>query len=171
MCCPCRPTCPPTRQGDATANFSPPSVEVQLELQETKTFTVTVQTQGTPALGNGLEPAQVTPSEVTLTGSRANIDRVTKVVVFVDVDGKSGTQQGLRPPVALDSNGQDVKGLTFDPASVQVVVPIKLLLNYKQVPVRVQIVGQPAAGYRISSFSPDPTNVTLCCTPSALEVG
>jgi YbbR domain-containing protein len=52
---------------------------------------------------------------------------------------------------------------------VQVVVPIRLLLNYRVVPVRVPVLGQPSSGYRVSSITVDPTNVTVCCSPSLLE--
>src|SRR5206468_7163293 len=92
--------------------------------------------------------------------------RATHVVVQVDVDGKASTQQGLKAPVALDANGQEVKGLAFDPPTVQVVVPIKLLLNYKAVPVRVPLLGQPAPGYGVSLIAIDPTNVAVCCSPN-----
>jgi YbbR domain-containing protein len=159
----------PSKRGDLTINFSPNRVQVQLELQVTRVFTVSVQVNGTPAFGYKPEPAKVTPDRVSVTGSQEAVGRVVKVVVPVDIEGKAGTQQGSKTPVALDANGQEVKGLTFEPATVQVEVPMKLLLNGKAVAVRVPIVGQPAAGYSVSSVIITPTNVTVCCSPSEIE--
>jgi YbbR domain-containing protein len=97
------------------------------------------------------------------------VGRISKVIVQVDIDGKQGTQQGSKALTALDSNNQEIKGLTFDPPTVQVSVPIKLLLNYKTVAVRAPVVGQPAPGYRVSAINLDPTNVTVCCSPTLLD--
>lgn len=157
------------RAGEISVQFNPPKVEVQLALQVSRIMSVTVQINGTPAFGYGLETAQVTPQQVKVSGDKEAVDRIAKVVAIVDVDGKAGTQQGSKLPVALDAAGQEVKGVTFTPPTVEVVVPVKLLLNYKAVPVRAPIVGQPAPGYRVSSITLDPTNVTLCCEPSLLE--
>jgi YbbR domain-containing protein len=152
-----------------TVRFSPENVQVQIEELITRDFPVEVRLVGTPALGYGTEPAQVTPGSVTLTGAPDAISRVANVVVLVDIEDKAGTQQGTRAPVALDQAGQQIEGIEFKPATVDVVVPIQLLLNYRVVAVRVPVLGQPAAGYRVSAITHDPTNVTVCCKPEELE--
>lgn len=154
---------------DVRVNFSPQFVQLQLEVQVSKTMSVEVQMLGTPAFGYGLETAQVRPNEVTASGPQESVDRVARVLVEVDVDDKAATQQGSKSLVAFDANGQEVTGLTFDPETVEVVVPITLLLNNRAVPVSVPVIGQPAPGYRVSTITVEPTNVTLCCSPSLLE--
>ncbi len=153
----------------ANISVRPPTVQVQLEVQASRRFPVTVKINGTPAFGYGIEPAQVDPEEVTVTGSRDAVGRVAEVVVLVDVDQKAGTQQGLVAPIALDANGVRVEDVAFSPDRVQVVVPIKLLFSYKVVPVTVPVLGQPAAGYVVSSVVYTPTTVTVCCSPGLLE--
>jgi YbbR domain-containing protein len=108
---------------------------------------------------------QVDPSEVSITGPAETMDRVSEVVVQVNVGGEATTQQGLTRPVALDANGQIVQGLTFEPESVQVVVPIELLLSYKVAAVRPNVAGNPAPGYSVVAIIPDPRSVTICCAP------
>ena len=157
------------RARDVSVTFSPKTIQVQLEVQVTRSYTVSVQTLGTPAIGYGLEPAGAKPDQVQVTGSQDAISRVARVVAQVDVEGKAGTQQGARPLMALDASGQEVKGITFEPTTVNVVAPIKLLLNYKVVPVRVPLQGQPATGYQVAVISFDPTTVTVCCSPRVLE--
>jgi YbbR domain-containing protein len=135
----------------------------------TQVFTVTARVIGTPAFGHGQEPAQVTPDQVSVTGTDEAVSRIVQVVVPVDIEGKTSTQQGVRAPVALDDDGNQVEGLTFEPATIQVVVPIKLLFNYRVVPVYVPVEGSPAPGYRVAEIRYDPSNVTICCAPNELE--
>lgn len=166
---PVRADLDPGIANSVTLDFSPRTLQVQLELQATRVFSLEVQTAGTPAFGFGLEPPQATPSQVQVSGSQEVLSRVQKVIVPVDVSSTSATYQGLKAPVALDAAGKEVTGLTFTPATIQVVVPVKLLLNYKPVPVRVPVQGQPASGYRVSAIAIDPTNVTVCCSPGVIE--
>lgn len=154
---------------EVNIRFNPSNVQVQIALQSSRVLSVSVETQGTPAFGYALETSQVSPSEVKVSGNQDDVVRISRLVATVDVDGKAGTQQGTKVPLALDANGQEIKGLTFDPATVEVAVPMKLLLNYKTVPVRAPLVGQPAPGYQVSSIEQDPTNVTVCCSPTVLE--
>ena len=150
----------------ANISVAPRSVQVQLEVQATRSFSVTAQVIGTPAFGYSVDPAQVDPSQVSVTGPENDVNRIAKVVVTVDVEQKAATQRGFKTPVALDSAGQEITGLTFQPPAVQVVVPIKLLVSYRLVPVHVPIVGNPAPGYSAYEIKLDPSNVTICCAPS-----
>jgi YbbR domain-containing protein len=146
----------------------PRSVQVQLEIQATRVYTVAANIVGAPAFGYSVEPPQVEPSQVKITGSESDINRIAQVLVTVDIEQRAATQRGFKNPVALDASGQEVTGLTFEPATVQVVVPIKLLLNYKLVPVHVPVVGNPAPGYSAFEIKLDPTNVTICCAANEI---
>ncbi|MEO8285694.1 MAG: CdaR family protein [Chloroflexota bacterium] len=151
-------------------NFSivPRTIQVQLEVQSTRVFPIDVKVSGTPAFGWGADPAQVDPAQVEVTGPESDVNRIAELVVSVDVQDKAGTQSGFKTPLALDGAGKEITGLTFTPATVKVVVPIKLLLNYKLVPVRVPLLGNPAPGYSAFEIKLDPTNVTICCAASGV---
>ncbi len=155
--------------GSLSANTDPHNVQVQLEVQVTQVYTVQVQLSGKPAFGFKYETPQVEPDKVRATGSKDAIDRIKKIALGVDIDEKTATQQGLKSPIALDAEGKEIKGITFDPPTVQVSVPIKLLFIYKTVPVSVPLTGQPASGYRVSSISYDPNTATVCCSSDVLE--
>ena len=152
-----------------SVQISPDTVQVQIEEQVTRDLPVAVRLTGTPAFGYGAEPPQANPATVRVRGIPDAVSRIESVIVNVDIEDKAGTQQGSRAPVALDGSGEPVENVTFEPQSVEVVVPIKLLLNYKVVPLRVPVPGQPAPGYRVSAITYDPTNVTVCCRPDILE--
>ncbi|MEO6457315.1 MAG: CdaR family protein [Chloroflexia bacterium] len=157
------------RMGAAQVTLSPRTVQVQLEAQTSTQQVVTAKTNGTPAFGYALEPAEVKPGQVRVIGSKGAVARVAEVVVPVDVDEKAGTQRGLRTPVALDNEGNEIAGLSFEPEEVEVTVPIKLLFTYKVVTVRPQVIGQPAPGYSVLAITFNPTLVTACCRPDVLE--
>jgi YbbR domain-containing protein len=144
----------------------PASVQVLLEVRATQIYSVVVQVNGTPALGSGIEPPQVEPPQVRVTGTESAVARIDKVVVDVDVSDKTSTQSGDRTPLALDSSGNEINGLTFEPETVRVTVPIKPLYETKVVGVNVPIEGNPAPGYSVAEVLRDPTTVTICCAPT-----
>ncbi|HKP54465.1 MAG TPA: CdaR family protein [Chloroflexia bacterium] len=154
----------------SSVSLGPSSAQVQIEVEASREFPIQVQVTGTPAFGYGFDTAQAEPNIVTVTGPEDLVARVSKVIASVNVDEKAGTQRGSRPPIAVDENGSEVAGLTFDPAQVQVVVPIKLRFNYRVVGVRADTRGQPAPGYRVSAITTDPNTVTICCKPDVLDV-
>src|SRR5207302_2204964 len=110
--------------GAANVFVSPDSVQVQLEEQVGRNLPVTAQVVGQPAFGYKVETAQLDPAQVRVTGSKDDVGRAAKVIVRVEIEGSAGTRQGSRAPIALDADGKEIKGLTFDPQAVQITVPI-----------------------------------------------
>jgi YbbR domain-containing protein len=153
-----------------TFSVAPQNVQVQLELEASRVFPVTVLVTGTPAQNYGAEPAQVNPQQVTVSGPESAVSRIEQVVVSEDVSGTASTQSGYKSPVALDNAGKLVSGVTADPPTVQVVVPIQLYVATKLVPVHVPIIGNPAPGYSASQIDVNPKVVTICCAPSDVLV-
>lgn len=151
-----------------TVNVEPSQVQVQLQLQITEVFSIAVQLEGTPPLGYKFDPAQVTPRSVQVTGSQDAVSRISQVLVPVDIDGQTTRVQGSRTPRAVDADGRDVTGLTFEPANVQVLVPIEAYVRNKTVSVLPVVVGQPSPGYRVASLTADPNNVQICCSEEVL---
>ncbi|MDQ3706602.1 MAG: CdaR family protein [Chloroflexota bacterium] len=151
-----------------TINIDPREVQVQLQLQVTRVFSIAVEVEGTPPLGYKFDPAQVTPRSVEVTGPQDALDRISRVLVPVNIEGQTSRVQGSRNPRALDAEGRDVTGVTFEPATVQVLVPIETYVRSKSVGVLPSVLGQPAAGYRVVLLTADPNNVQICCTEEAL---
>jgi YbbR domain-containing protein len=61
----------------------------------------------------------------------------------------------------LNAEGQVVPRVTASPNIVHVVVPVEQWPGRKEVAVSVDLVGQPAAGYRLSSVRVNPSTVVL----------
>jgi YbbR domain-containing protein len=156
-------------QGSVDVSLFPRTVQVQLQAQVTQAFSISAQITGVPAFGGSSEPAQIDPAQVVVTGPDDAVGRIASVVAPVDVQGQVSNQRGFIAPVALDGNGQVIKDLTFEPATVEVVVPITTLDTNRVVSVNPQVVGQPAPGYRPSLITAEPNIVTICCTPGELQ--
>ena len=59
--------------------------------------------------------------------------------------------------------------VTLEPSSVRVVVPIVGMVPTKTVPVLLQVIGSPAAGFYVKSSVSDPVSVQLSGQPETLS--
>lgn len=158
-----------TQGGGLDVSINPANTQIQLEVEVSRDIQVQVQIAGTPAYGYGYDAPQATPGNVRVTGAEDAVARIAKLVTRVNIDDRAATVQGTREPVALDDAGNEIPGLTFEPARVQVVVPIRLGVLYKVVGVRADTRGQPAPGYRVAAITTEPNTITICCSPTVLS--
>jgi YbbR domain-containing protein len=63
--------------------------------------------------------------------------------------------------VAVDQQGEAVSGVNITPTEVSVTQPIFLQGGYRNVIVRVETVGQPADGYKLTNITVSPLNVVV----------
>ena len=128
-------------------------LKVSLEDMESKQVKVMVQTEGTPAEGYSVGVVEV-------TGGSSVIDRVNTVRVSINVNGASQDFSKRVEPVAYDTRGNRIKSstLTFSDSTIRVRAK---LLQKKKIPVKVQVSGEPAAGYEL---------VSADCLPEEIEI-
>lgn len=148
---------------------SPETLQVELDSRVRKRVPVALNILDSPPFGYELKQSQVKPTEVTVSGPENLVKRVESAQVNISVEGKQATVNGTQKPVPVDANGNAVQGVTLDPESVSIVVPIELQFGYKAVPVKPTIQGQPAAGYFMSSIKVNPATVTIVGDPSLLS--
>lgn len=149
-------------------SVEPDMVQVQLDSRARKTVPVEVKVMDSPPFGYELKAAQFKPAEVVVSGPENLVESVKVAVVQVSVEGKQATFNGTQKPTPTDSNGKEVTGVTLEPDSVSIVVPIELQFGYKAVPVKPAIKGQPAPGYFMSAIRVRPATVTIVGDPVAL---
>ncbi len=152
-----------------TVQVSPPSVQVRLDLLASKQVPLTAHVSGTPDFGYTMHEASVSTTTVTVSGLATLVSQVSRAEVEVNVDHRNTTASGGLDPVALDGSGVIISGVTFNPATVHVTVPIELSLNYRTVPVKFNVKGEPANGYRIESITVNPDIVTILGQPEVLS--
>lgn len=141
--------------------INPPSLRIQLDPLESKVMSVTVQILDAPAFGYDALPPVVTPPTVTVQGPATQVDLVAQLVAPVYLlNAKSQVERTVevRP---LNRQNQEVPGVTLGTNYVHVVVPVEQWPGRKEVAVRLNLVGQPAAGYRLSTVRAEPSTVVL----------
>lgn len=146
-----------------------PSLTIQLDRVAHKELPVAIKTIGQVAIGFESKPATVNPISVTVSGPQTQVDLVSEIMGTVDLlDAKSQVEQS-QPLKALNRQGRAVTGVTITPNIADIVVPIEQQRGLKTVAVRLELIGQPAYGYRLSTVKVEPSTVILQGDPQVID--
>lgn len=139
----------------------PETVHFVLEPLVTQRMPVELAVEGDAPRGYRKGTPEVEPNEVTISGPQSEMVKVAHVQASVNVSGIRETKRITIPVEAVDNNGDVISKVNITPRTVTVTQPITLEGGYRNVVVRVVTEGQPARGYRITSISVTPLNVTV----------
>lgn len=145
-------------------SLSPESVTVTLEELVSQDFMVQLEVAGEPAVGFQAGVPARNPSMVTVTGPESQVSQVVSVVTVLDISDANETIRMDFPVQAIDSQGENVAGLTITPDRIEVTQPITLLGGYRNMVVKVVTVGRVAGGYKMTNVSVSPPNVVVFST-------
>jgi YbbR domain-containing protein len=159
-----------------TANFNPVQVlevnpaEVNITLEKiaTKILDITLLQTGNLPISYEVDEAILSSETVELLGPESIINEVNDVVASIDLSSTTTTitrTVELRP---LDRRGNVIEGVSLNPASITVEVPIRQLVGYRNVFVKIVTTGTIAQGYHLTSLVVDPPSVTIYTSDPAL---
>ena len=147
----------------------PATVTVALEQRREKEVPVRAELAGSVPNGYRFLAAEMLPDFVTVIGPASKVELVDAAWVDVEIGGARSTVNLTQRAMPRDAQGQDVSGVQLDPAVVQITVPVEQVTSYKDVPVRIRIEGQPAAGYTVARYLASLPTATLVGTPQQLS--
>jgi len=147
----------PVRRGPVI----PELIEVTLEPLLTRTYPVNLDVTGDPAVGYQRGRIISEPSSVTVSGAESMVTQIEQVGASVDISGATESIERSVALVAVDQQGEPVSGVNITPAEVAITQPIFLQGGYRNVIVRVETVGQPANGYKLTNITVSPLNVVV----------
>ncbi len=151
---------------------SPVRVVVRLEEcieREVDVRTVVADPETVP-LGYEMGPPQVEPQKVTLRGPRSLVESVSEVVATVWLRGSKTAVESQVTPVALDAEARQVgDDVDLTPQTVNVMLPVMPLAEFRDLTVKARVVGAPAAGYWVSNISVEPAAVTVQGKPEVIR--
>jgi YbbR domain-containing protein len=101
------------------------------------------------------------PNQVQVTGAAPLVEQIQQVQAEVLLNNANTSIRQTRPLQAFDEEGREVSGVSLQPSQAEITVLIEQQLNARDVGVRAVISGTPPDGYRLSSLTITPTNVTL----------
>jgi YbbR domain-containing protein len=147
---------------------NPTTVTANLETLDTTTLPLTSSLSGQPAAGYKAGEETLALKEVVISGPESIVKEAVRARVVVNLDG---VRENFDETVAIqiiDSQNEILRGLTLNPETVQVNVPISQQGGYRDLAVKVVVSGQQAAGYRLEDISVFPPVITVFSTDPAL---
>jgi YbbR domain-containing protein len=142
-------------------SVSPQTLKFSLEPIATKSLPLELTVRGEPAIGYKAGSATLKPRETVISGPQSQIKRVTRALVELSIAGLRQDVQSSLPVRVVDNNGQTINGLTVNPETIQVTLPITQQGGYRDIAVKVAVRGQVAGGYRLTSISVYPPVLTV----------
>lgn len=147
----------------------PRQLRVQIENVISKTVPIQVDIVDTAAFGYDWQTPIVEPENVDISGPETQVNQVWAVHADVLLRGTKTQMESVQPLVARNGQNQPVDRIRIDPATARIVVPVVQRPGRKEVAVLVQVTGQPAPSYRITSVKPEPSTVILLGSADALR--
>ncbi len=140
---------------------SPQTITVTLERLASKEFPIRVVTRGSPAVGYTADTPTLSQTAVTVSGPESQVNRVAEVQAILDISQATETISRTINLVAVDVNDNPINGLSLLPDRVTVRQNISQRFGYRNVVVKVVVLGQVASGYRLTNISVFPPAVTV----------
>jgi YbbR domain-containing protein len=140
---------------------SPQTITVTLERLASKEFPIRVVTRGSPAVGYTADTPTLSQTSVTVSGPESQVNRVAEVQAVLDISQATETISRTINLVAVDVNDNPINGLSLLPDRVTVRQNISQRFGYRNVVVKVVVLGQVASGYRLTNISVFPPAVTV----------
>lgn len=142
-------------------SISPQKLTLFLEPLATKTLPIQLAVRGEPAIGYQAGAAKLDPRQIILSGPQPQIERVARAQVELSIAGVRQDIQSTLPVRIVDANGKAIEGLTVNPETVLVNLPITQQGGYRDIAVKVAVRGQVAGGYRLTNISVYPPVLTV----------
>jgi YbbR domain-containing protein len=139
----------------------PSKVDILIDRLASRSMAVHVQLAGNLAPGFQAGTPTVSPESVSVSGPEAVVDQIAQIVATVDIEGVRSAMDQSVELIPLNTEGTVVTGIAIDPASVSVSVPVQQLGGYRDLVVKVPLLGAVKNGYRLTGLTINPQVVTL----------
>lgn len=139
----------------------PNQVTVTADSSVKKRVRVEIRSMGSPAEDYMALPGQTKVTDVTIEGPRSRVSLVAKAVADVDVTGAAADVVRTVPLRALDVDGKEIKDVTVQPKAIEVRIPMRKLPPAKTVAVKVDILGPPKEGFKVTAMQSEPQTVRI----------
>jgi YbbR domain-containing protein len=140
---------------------SPSTVTFKLEPLATRTMPVRTVVNGEPAVGYKMGDPITNPGSVVISGPKPLVDQANEVRTAVNANNAREAIDSVVPVVVLGADSRPISGLSLNPDAVHVTVPVAQQGGYRDLAVKVDVTGQVASGYHLTSISVYPPVVTV----------
>lgn len=135
-------------------------LELEISENQTSTFVIDGETEGTPVDGYAVSDVTVSPNVVTVNGPEEIVSTIDHVQASIDVEGISRNINNNVTPEFYDSDGNEINTTDLDLSISNVNVSVKLQ-SVKSVPISVETEGTLPDGLTLDSITTDPEEVKV----------
>ncbi len=146
-------------RGTTIISINPDRVEVEIDEVISLQMQIDVEVRGAPQEGFVVGTPEVDPDQVFVRGPRGQVQKVARLFTSVDVSEADSHIHLTVVPDIRDYNGRSVPRVTIIPEMVDITIPI--IVPEKEVPVNVQLLGEPMEGYSVGEIKVTPSNVRI----------
>lgn len=149
-------------------DVSPAEIKITLEQIASQTFGITLLQTGVLPISYESDEAKLSHESVEVLGPQSKVNEVMDVVASIDLSNTTTTitrTVELRP---IDRRGNVVDGVSLNPTSITVEVPIRQLVGYRNVFIKIVTTGTIAQGYHLTGLTVTPPNVTIYTSDPAI---
>jgi YbbR domain-containing protein len=139
----------------------PTTIKVQLRQLASKSVTITQDVQGTVVSGYTMSTPELETSSVIVSGPQDEVDKVSRVVATINVEGLTESFDGAVRLFAQDVHGTLVPNVDLDHQLTNVHIKIEQQKFSRSMAVAATLSGAPADGYNVVSVSVSPPTVTV----------
>ena len=141
-------------------SFNPQKFDLNLEQLVTKTLPVELGLLGQPAIGYKTGDVFLDPANIAISGPESFVAQVKHIRASLDVTDTRQNIETTLPVRAVTESGAEVTGISVQPGTIQVSLPIAQQGGYRDLAVKVMITGKLASGYRLNNITASPLTVT-----------
>ncbi len=145
-------------------SVSPSEFTLTLEPLESRVFPIGLTLNGQPATGYLAGDPIINPEQVLVSGAASLVEKVERARVQINLTGTRESVEQTMQIQLLDDNNLPVEGLSVNPTSALVNIPVTQQGGYRDMAVKVIVHGQVANGYLLTNLSVFPPIVTVFST-------
>ncbi|MGN0354483.1 MAG: YbbR-like domain-containing protein [Muricoprocola sp.] len=174
-------SCNNARVSQESLRLIPSSISINMEDKVEESFSIAASVTGTAKKGKELGRTSIVSGDtIKIAGPESLIRIIGKVTVAVDITNMENGDISHYPVRIEDKNGSQLtesqmsnlelknsEGVLLQNNEVEVDVEIWDI--YYEVPINIQLMGEPADDRRVESVSVTPKTVNLVATPEAME--
>lgn len=149
-------------KGAMLTTVQPDKVEIELEELGEHIMPIKVEVKQNPPAGFELREVNLSPDKCMVTGDPAVVNRIAVIAAPLSLGDSRGIGAYTVVLEARDNQGNLIsQGISLLPEKVKAYVVVENMKEQKNIPIKSQIKGKPAEGYRIGEISVDPAVISL----------
>jgi YbbR domain-containing protein len=147
----------------------PAVVSLKMEPVAEVTIPITVNVIGQASPTYAIEPVETNPVNAIVRGPASLVKQATAAIGQMSIQDARATVSQTVQLSPRNADGQSVLNVTLTPSTTLAVVRVQQLGGFRDLAVKIDLVGNVASGYAIANVSVNPQIVTIFGSPTTLD--